>query len=42
VADAITKGGFLVLTTPEVGAELVEHARDLDGYLEARSRGSDG
>jgi NAD(P)-dependent dehydrogenase (short-subunit alcohol dehydrogenase family) len=42
VADAIAKGGFLVLTTPEVGEELVEHARDLDGYLEARSRGSDG
>lgn len=42
VADAITKGGFMVLTTPEVGEELVEHARDLDGYLEARSRGSDG
>jgi NAD(P)-dependent dehydrogenase (short-subunit alcohol dehydrogenase family) len=42
VADAITKGGFLVLTTPEVGEELVEHARDLDGYLEARSGGSDG
>jgi NAD(P)-dependent dehydrogenase (short-subunit alcohol dehydrogenase family) len=41
VADAITKGGFLVLTTPEVGEELVERARDVDAYVEARSRDYD-
>lgn len=41
VADTIAKGGFLALTTPEVGDELVARARDVDAYLEARGRDSD-
>jgi NAD(P)-dependent dehydrogenase (short-subunit alcohol dehydrogenase family) len=36
VADAVTAGRFLVTTAPELNAELVERAADLDGYLQAR------
>jgi NAD(P)-dependent dehydrogenase (short-subunit alcohol dehydrogenase family) len=42
VADTIAEGRFLALTTPEVGDELLAHARDLDAYLEAQVRDSDG
>jgi NAD(P)-dependent dehydrogenase (short-subunit alcohol dehydrogenase family) len=41
VADTITNGGFLALTTPEVGDELVARARDVDAYLEGQGRESD-
>lgn len=36
VADAVTAGRFLVTTAPELAAELVDRAADLDGYLQAR------
>lgn len=36
VADAVTSGRFLVTTAPEIHAELVERANDLDAYLQAR------
>ncbi len=36
VADAVTRGRFLVTTAPELNAELIERAADLDGYLKAR------
>jgi hypothetical protein len=38
VADAVTGGRFLVTTAPEIRAELVERANDLDAYLQARIR----
>jgi NAD(P)-dependent dehydrogenase (short-subunit alcohol dehydrogenase family) len=38
VADAIDTGRFLILTTPEVQAELVERATDIDAYLASRER----
>ena len=36
VADAVTRGRFLVTTAPEIYDELLERATDLDGYLQAR------
>jgi NAD(P)-dependent dehydrogenase (short-subunit alcohol dehydrogenase family) len=36
VAEAVTTGRFLVTTAPEIDGELVERARDLDRYLQAR------
>jgi hypothetical protein len=36
VAEAVTAGRFLVTTAPEIKAELVERAADLDAYLQAR------
>lgn len=33
VADGVTEGRFLLLTAPEVAAELRAHGEDLDGYL---------
>ena len=36
VANAVTSGRFLVTTAPEIHAELVERASDLDAYLQAR------
>ncbi len=36
VADAVTTGRFLVTTSPELDAELIERAADLDVYLQAR------
>ncbi len=35
-ADAVERGTFLVTTVPEVADELVERARDIEGYLQAR------
>jgi NAD(P)-dependent dehydrogenase (short-subunit alcohol dehydrogenase family) len=35
-AKAVTAGEFLVLTAPEVGAELVERAGDIESYLQRR------
>ncbi|OHV30922.1 MULTISPECIES: SDR family oxidoreductase [Pseudofrankia] len=35
-ADAVTLGRFLVTTVPDVEAELVERARDIEAYLQAR------
>jgi NAD(P)-dependent dehydrogenase (short-subunit alcohol dehydrogenase family) len=36
VADAVTRGRFLVTTAPELVEELLDRAADLDGYLQAR------
>ena len=36
VAEAVTTGRFLVTTAPEISAELVERAQDLDTYMQAR------
>jgi NAD(P)-dependent dehydrogenase (short-subunit alcohol dehydrogenase family) len=36
VADAVTRGRFLVTTAPEMQPELLERAADLDAYLQAR------
>ena len=33
VADGVSKGRFLILTTPEVADELREHGTDVDAYL---------
>ncbi len=38
VVDAITKDRFLVLTTPDVHAEIAERARDIDRYVKSQSR----
>jgi NAD(P)-dependent dehydrogenase (short-subunit alcohol dehydrogenase family) len=38
VARAIEDGQFLVLTAPEVRDELMERARDVDAYIDARTR----
>jgi NAD(P)-dependent dehydrogenase (short-subunit alcohol dehydrogenase family) len=38
VVDAITEDRFLVLTTPDVHAEILERARDIDRYVKAQSR----
>ncbi|HEX4015193.1 MAG TPA: SDR family oxidoreductase [Frankiaceae bacterium] len=38
MADAVTAGRFLVTTAPELSAELVERAADVDAYLQARIR----
>jgi hypothetical protein len=37
VVDAIVHDRFLVLTVPGVYDELVERARDLDGYIAQRA-----
>jgi len=37
VADGVAAGRFLILTAPEVAAELREHGTDLDAYLDART-----
>jgi NAD(P)-dependent dehydrogenase (short-subunit alcohol dehydrogenase family) len=35
-ADAVEHGTFLVTTVPEIADELLERARDIEGYLQAR------
>jgi NAD(P)-dependent dehydrogenase (short-subunit alcohol dehydrogenase family) len=35
-ADAVSTGRFLVLTVPEIEAELIERATDIEGYLQRR------
>ena len=37
VADSIANDRFLALTAPEVRAELIERATDIDGYVASRS-----
>jgi NAD(P)-dependent dehydrogenase (short-subunit alcohol dehydrogenase family) len=41
VADAVEQDRFLVLTVPEVAAELLERATDIDAYVRDRSRRED-